>query len=178
MSHGGGDSGVVDPNLTPLLDLVLQLLMFFIICVNFVGEQVSSEVRLPTSESAKAIEKADPQTQFVNIKSMRSRVYVEKLTPQQLEQVKGAEAVVLLPGVGDPLTFAQARHELKKKYEDAKFLAEKSAADSKDAAEVKTVINLRADGDLEYEHLHRMMTICKEIGYKRLKIRALIWDPQ
>ena len=42
MSHGGSDSGVsAEPNMTPLLDLVLQLLMFFIINVNFVSEQVN-----------------------------------------------------------------------------------------------------------------------------------------
>ena len=31
MSHGGGTVEVAEPNLTPLLDLVLQLLMFFLI---------------------------------------------------------------------------------------------------------------------------------------------------
>jgi len=173
MSHGGSDSGVVDPNLTPLLDLVLQLLMFFIICVNFVGEQVSSEVKLPASESAKAIEKADPLTQFINIKSMRSPEFRLKLTPDQLEQVSTADAVVLLPGVGNPLTFLQARHELKKKYEDAKLVAERINPSD---PEVKTVIHLRPDADLELKYLHRMMVICKEIGYTRLKIRALVWQ--
>ena len=42
MSHGGADDNSADPNLTPLLDLVLQLLMFFIINVNFVAEQVGN----------------------------------------------------------------------------------------------------------------------------------------
>ncbi len=33
-----------DPNLVPLLDLVFQLIMFFMICVNFVSEQVNSDI--------------------------------------------------------------------------------------------------------------------------------------
>ena len=37
-----------DPNLTPLLDVVFQLLMFFIMCVNFVAEQVT--VLVPTGK--------------------------------------------------------------------------------------------------------------------------------
>ena len=35
------------PNLIPLLDMVLQLLMFFIICVNFVTEQMNADIYIP-----------------------------------------------------------------------------------------------------------------------------------
>ena len=41
----------VDVNLTPLLDLVLQLIMFFMITVNFVArEQFGKEVQLPKAQ--------------------------------------------------------------------------------------------------------------------------------
>lgn len=43
-------------NLTPLLDLVLQLIMFFMACVNFVSEQYSRNVWLPVAESAQEIQ--------------------------------------------------------------------------------------------------------------------------
>ena len=36
-----------EPNLTPLLDMVLQLVMFFMLCANFVMEQVNESVKLP-----------------------------------------------------------------------------------------------------------------------------------
>ncbi|MFN6050729.1 MAG: ExbD/TolR family protein, partial [Planctomycetia bacterium] len=50
MSHGGSsDGGNMEPNLTPLLDVVLQLLMFFMMCVNFVTNQVSEDIILPES---------------------------------------------------------------------------------------------------------------------------------
>jgi biopolymer transport protein ExbD len=42
-----------EPNLTPLLDVVLQLLMFFMMCVNFVTEQVNSDIALPDAQSAR-----------------------------------------------------------------------------------------------------------------------------
>jgi biopolymer transport protein ExbD len=45
MSHGSsGEGAVSEPNLTPLLDVVLQLLMFFMMCVNFVNEQVNENI--------------------------------------------------------------------------------------------------------------------------------------
>jgi len=48
---GGGDN--VDPNLIPLLDLVLQLVMFFIMVANFAAQQVSGDVMLPLASSAR-----------------------------------------------------------------------------------------------------------------------------
>ena len=42
----------MEPDLTPLLDVVMQLIMFFMMCINFVNEQVNANVLLPTSTSA------------------------------------------------------------------------------------------------------------------------------
>ena len=54
----GGDE--IDVNLTPLLDLVLQLIMFFIITVNFVRlDQFDESVRLPVALSAVRLEESD-----------------------------------------------------------------------------------------------------------------------
>ncbi len=43
---------VSEPNLTPLLDMVLQLIMFFMICVSFVGRESDFELRLPVMQHA------------------------------------------------------------------------------------------------------------------------------
>ena len=60
MSHGGGGEGhVAEPNLTPLLDVVLQLLMFFMMCVNFVNEQVNEDIKLPRSQAVKPMDKGE-----------------------------------------------------------------------------------------------------------------------
>ena len=56
------------PNLIPLLDMVLQLLMFFIICVNFVTEQMNADIKLPEAQSAKPMEKTQASdVLFVNL---------------------------------------------------------------------------------------------------------------
>ena len=41
-----------EPNLTPLLDMVLQLIMFFMICVSFVGRESDFQLRLPVMQHA------------------------------------------------------------------------------------------------------------------------------
>ena len=66
--HGTSAPGVsAGPNLTPLLDVVLQLLMFFIICTNFKMEEVSTEIKLPKAHSARPVDKSDVDVLFVNM---------------------------------------------------------------------------------------------------------------
>ncbi len=164
MSHGA-DSSEADPDLTPLLDLVLQLLMFFIINVNFVTEQVNPNIKLPTSESARPVAKADTGALFLNQKSMKSSIFVNKLSPDDQARLRNQDSVVLVPGL-PPMTLLECRAWLKDKYADA----EKQSVDG----EVRTVINFRPDEDLEYDQLLKLMNHCKTAGFKRLKIRAIV----
>ena len=41
-----------EPNLTPLLDVVFQLITFFMLVINFSSENYDQRVRLPVAESA------------------------------------------------------------------------------------------------------------------------------
>jgi biopolymer transport protein ExbD len=164
MSHGASDDEL-DPNLTPLLDLVLQLLMFFIINVNFVAEQVNSDVKLPISDSARPIDKADTEKIFLNQKSMRSKEFVAKLSPADQERLSNQDSVVLVPGK-EPMTLLDCRAWLKDQHE----FAEKLAKDGK----VNTVVVFRPDENLELDQLFKLMNYCKVAGFTKLKIRAKI----
>src|SRR5215218_3729385 len=85
MSHGGGGLGKgevsSDPNLTPLLDLVLQLVMFFMLVANFVMDELSDKIHLPIASQAKPLTARDVNVLYLNVNK---------------------EGKVLLP-VGDPL---------------------------------------------------------------------------
>src|SRR4051794_39445164 len=115
MSHGGGDEDSAEPDLTALLDLVMQMLMFFIINVNFVSEQVSADIKLPTSSSARPIDKADPRALFLNQKMMTEE-FRNKLTPDQVRKFRQVSSVVLIPGL-EPKTLSETRTWLKDKAE-------------------------------------------------------------
>ena len=52
MSHGGGDGETCEPNMTPLLDLVLQILMFFIVTINFTTAEDAGNVRHNASSAS------------------------------------------------------------------------------------------------------------------------------
>src|SRR5262245_66628717 len=71
MSHGLNTSASSDaePNLVPLLDLVLQLIMFFVMCANFVMEENDQTIKLPVSQQAKPIAQTGPDVLHLGVTS-------------------------------------------------------------------------------------------------------------
>src|SRR5216684_6510159 len=67
MAHVADANIKAEPNLVPLLDLVFQLIMFFMICVNFVSEQVNETIKLPIAQSARAMDKAEVEVLVLNM---------------------------------------------------------------------------------------------------------------
>lgn len=164
MSHGGGDDAI-DPDLTPLLDLVMQLLMFFIVNVRFVAEQVHKDIQLPISTSARPVGKADVGAIFINQKSARNREFFNKMSEKDRLRLRSADSIVLVPGK-EPMSPLEAKVWLRDMYADA----EKAAKGGK----VSTVVHFRPDGELELNQLFLMMNFCKAAGFKDLKIRATV----
>ena len=145
MSHGGGEASAV-PDLTPLLDLVLQLLMFFMMCVNFVSDQFVDGINLPTAQTARPMDTTEAAyVLFLNMKTNGDLV------------VPGMETALATPG--------DIRFYLKQQYTDDER-AEKDRA-------MKRSIVIRADGGTDYEKVYGLLSICKEVGFKKLQLRAI-----
>jgi biopolymer transport protein ExbD len=140
-----------EPNLVPLLDLVFQLIMFFMICVNFVGEQVNADIQLPTSQSARPMDKTDTDVLFLNL---------------------DAEGHVHVPGEPQPLTSQGAvQAYLRRQFGDAKRVAEVRGDKS---GKVNTRIIIRADKNSTYLQVFELMVWCRDVGYRKIEQRAYI----
>jgi len=168
MSHGPSSEGsVAEPNLTPLLDVVLQLLMFFMMCVNFVTEQVKEDVKLPESQSARPMDKAETDVLFVNLKPFRADDFAERMSPDIMTrlQEKFHEGDPCVSVVGkEPMKLLELKFWLRDRYEEA----EKNAKDGK----VNTSIIIRADLNTDYGQVFQILHLCKVQGYRNLKLRA------
>jgi len=152
MSHGNLDRG--EPNFTPLLDLVLQLIMFFMLSANFVMEQTAVEIRLPESISAKALDKTTESTFFLNI-NKEGRVI---LTPDQWE--------------GDIHTLdnaIQVENYLKRRASE-----ERRRRKVPPDAPLETVLILRVDRETEFRKTFEIMSACRRVGYDRVQLRAIL----
>lgn len=172
MSHGSaGDGGIAEPNLTPLLDVVLQLLMFFMMCVNFVSEQVNEEIKLPKSLAVKPMDKAEADYLFVNVKPFAMQDFQDRLPSDVLarvqEKFREGDECILVPGK-EPMHRNDLRIWLKQQFEDARQIAEQRGAKG-----VSTAIVIRAHKEADYGQVFEILQMCKNVGYRRLMLRAL-----
>ena len=147
MSHGGGGGGrgevSSDPNLTPLLDLVLQLVMFFMLVTHFVNEELSDRIKLPIASQAKPLTAADTNFMYLNV-DKNGRIIVP---------------------IGEPKT---SDDEIKTYL---RLAARNHSLGEKKAFEEVTVI-IRADRDARFINIHRTMMAIKAVGFKKLQLRA------
>lgn len=172
MSHGpAGEGGNAEPNLTPLLDVVLQLLMFFMMCVNFVSEQVNEDIVLPRSQAVKPMDKAEADYLFINLKPFALSDFQDRLPSDVLARVQDkfhdGDECILVPGK-EPMRRNELRIWLKQQYEDAKQIAEQRGAKG-----VNTAIVIRAHKEADYGQVFEILQMCKNVGYRRLMLRAL-----
>jgi biopolymer transport protein ExbD len=133
-----------EPNLTPLLDLVLQILMFFIITVNFVSQQVTEEIDLPDAQSARPMDKNETEVLFINMNK---------------------EGQVLALGVTHPMNPAETQVWLNQQYEDARLNAKEGT--------VNTVVVIRAHKSAGYADVYQLLRSCKAAGFRKMQLRAM-----
>jgi biopolymer transport protein ExbD len=148
MSHKSAGSETCDPNLTPLLDLVLQILMFFMVTVNFATEQTQEDVALPTSQSARPLpKKGDKDPIFINLVYREGEKY---------------EHQVLITGK-KPMNQAEARNWIQNQFDDLKRYGE-----------VTSPVIIRAHRDADYGEVYKLLRACSDAGFRNLKVRAIV----
>ena len=151
MSHGpAGSSNNAEPNLVPLLDLVLQLIMFFMMCAQFaVMEQTDKAIQLPLAQQAKPIPDTGPDVVFLGVTDRGEVKVVGRPRPLVTED---EIAVFLKQDVYD---------------------SAKRAAAAKGAKDIKTVVVIRADKNANFDQIYRIMRRCQEAGLRKIQLRAI-----
>jgi len=140
----------VEPNLTALLDIVLQMVMFFMLCSNFVAAQLDQKIKLPTAIAAKSVDKNVRDFLILNIddKGVTTIGTDAFETPGKIQSY-----------LGNQLALDKART--------------KKAADW-EAGYGRSLIILRAHKDCHYKQVHDVMEVCRRSGYSNVQLRALL----
>jgi biopolymer transport protein ExbD len=144
MSHGGGGDDNIEPDLTAMLDVVMQLLMYFIMCANFIAQENNADVLLPLASAARPLTRDDDDVIFLNV-DKDGKVLILGEAPKDLDAT---------------------RLWLDNRALDAKA---KSGDDK-----INTAVVVRAHQDVNYETVYRLMETSKLKGFKRFKLRAII----
>jgi biopolymer transport protein ExbD len=143
-------SGVsAEPNLTPILDMVFQLITFFMLVISFKTASMDPGIRLPVVGSAQP-KQGETERNFavLNIDASGAlRVYGEAY---DLEKYLSLEAVELRKDAGNKVAGGQA--------------------------EVPLSAVIRADRATPFSELNRVIAACKEHGFRNVTFKVL--DPQ
>jgi biopolymer transport protein ExbD len=143
MSHGGSE----EPDLTAMLDVVMQLLMYFILTAKLTGEATNVEIQLPYSQAAKVgVQGGGEDFIFLNLNAKG-----EVLTPGKAAMgIQNGEAKLWLSNRAQEIRAANGGQK------------------------ITTAIILRADLRANYADVFRVLQTCKETGFRRFKVRAMV----
>jgi biopolymer transport protein ExbD len=140
-----------EPNLTPLLDIVFQLITFFMLVMNFSNENYDQRVRLPVAGSARPNDDAHVEDRLVlNVDS---------------------EGHLLMNGEVQPLHKAiqTIKHEA-----DLVKLNMKAANIKMDASgSLPTTIVLRADKETTASSVLGLIKACQANGFRKFALKAM-----
>ncbi len=181
-------SNEMEVNLTPLLDLVLQLIMFFLACINFAADQVNGNVQLPYSISATEMQpKTEQEYIMINIELMRKDRLAPNgepiLTPDGKPVRDPIEPKTFKFHIlgGDAITFIDRPDQksigLGRAMNRMKVLAETLklrvfARDKVNPTTIKVPVIVRADVEAEYVLIYDLIQQCKKEGFERIELRA------
>ena len=141
-----------DPNLIPLLDLVLQLVMFFIMVANFAAQETTAEVMLPQASSARPPDAGETDVIYLNLNQ---------------------EGKLMVAGREPLSSLAETKYYLMTEYQTAKRTAE-----SRGDKDVKTVVIIRAHRDADFKPVFEILRECKSAGFRKWQLRATVKNVQ
>lgn len=124
------EEDVFEVPLTPLIDVVFLLLIFFLVATNFTRKELDQKVRLP--KSAGGEKPVDvPESMIINIR--KSGVLVVNGSIVEADALKGLVT-----------KFHQAHPERR--------------------------VAIRGDGEVSYQHVMRVMGLCKTVGVEHVDL--------
>jgi biopolymer transport protein ExbD len=142
-----------EPNLTPLLDVVFQLITFFMLVVNFSTDNYDKRVRLPIAESARPVEDT------------------QRVSEDRLVLNVDSEGHLLMGGEVQPLH--QAINSIKREAELVKLNLRAAGAKPDPTGGLPTTIIFRADKDSTFGSLISLIKACQSSGFRKFALKAM-----
>lgn len=136
-----------EPNLTPLLDMVFQLITFFMLVLNFKGAEADLSLQLPVLGSARPLDTQGNESMMVlNIdRQGRLKVYGEEK---------------------DYKKFIAAESRLEKE-------RQKRKPDYNPEDGLPTMVVIRADRETTFDLVDQILTTCRDNGYRTFALNAM-----
>ena len=138
----------VEPNYTPILDMVFQLITFFMLVINFKGAALDLSLQLPVLGSARPLETKEGEALlYLNLDAQgKLKQYGEVREVEGWIAQEAAEAVK------------------QEKIKNKSFVEGES---------LSTLVVIRADRSTPFSMLNKVMSTCQKYGYRRFSLNAM-----
>jgi biopolymer transport protein ExbD len=136
------------PNLTPLLDMVFQLITFFMLVINFKDAALDQSLQLPVLGSARPLDtKGQEDLLVLNIDAEgRLKVYGAPREVQSYIADEARQEETRLKAKGTPL---------------------------KPGEELPTMVVIRADRSTQFKLLNDIIKTCQSHNYRKFALKAM-----
>lgn len=153
-------AGELGFDMTPMIDIVFQLIIFFITCVTFIETQTSQDLILPLADQAQPPADNSEKELFVfNV------VNLKKLDVKGERVFKDKKYPFVVGGVH------MNRDALR---EQLSFAWQASLARAGgDAKKVEAAVIIRGDRDVEWGHVLTAMAQAQQVGFIKVYLKAL-----
>jgi len=144
MSHGAS----AEPNLTPILDMVFQLITFFMLVINFKSAALDLSLKLPVIGSARPVDTQGQEDLLVLNIDSRGQLKVFGV-PQDIDRYISAEADV------------------------SRLAARVKHGGRESSNDLPTIVVVRADRATPFHLLNHVIKVCQEHGFRRFSLKAM-----
>jgi biopolymer transport protein ExbD len=157
------DTPSVDIDMTPMIDIVFQLITFFMVVINFDAADTDERVKMAISDLARP-PKVKPETELVLQMGYEGRRVVDG-------QLRAVGAPVLFYD-GANIPIASADREFRPKLErELQFDKFKGNVDANGHSK-RTVI-IRADAEVPTGSVQEVIRLCQKSGYEKFSLKAM-----
>jgi biopolymer transport protein ExbD len=137
-----------EPNLTPILDMVFQLITFFMLVINFKSASLDLSLRLPIVGSARPVDTKGAEDLLILNITREGKLIVYGI-PRDIESYIAGEAMATVNW------------------------SHQSNPDLKFGDELPSMVVIRADEATPFKLLNRVIKACQDNGYRRFALMAL-----
>ena len=136
-----------EPNLTPILDMVFQLITFFMLVINFQSAALDMSLKLPVVGSARPTDKGAEDLLVLNVNT------------------KGE--LMVYGRVQDPVKCLASEATATRRASELKGKKLKQGDD------LPTLVVVRADFKTPFDLLNKVLTECQKYGFRKFALRAM-----
>jgi biopolymer transport protein ExbD len=141
-----------EPNLTPLLDVVFQLITFFMLCINFTRDNNDQRIRLPVAGSARPLDGARASEDRIVLNIDRDG---RLLFNGQAYDTDGAIRQIDIQA------------------QIVRLSAKVSGLKLDASGGLPTTVVIRADRDTPFAQFYRLITACQDKGFRKFELKAM-----